>query len=179
MEGVEPERLVMIDECGVNLAMTRAYGRSASGVRLEESVPCNKGKNVTVVAAGRLSGVEASMSFERSQTIALFELFVEVILLPTLNPGDVVVCDNLRAHVQSDAEHLIESVGAELVFLPAYSPDFNPIVQCWSKIKASVRKAKARTSTALDAALTSAFKTVSCSYLRGWFQHCGYSLSPI
>jgi transposase len=173
----DPQRLVWIDEMGVHRTMTRAYGRAPRGQRVHEAVPGDKGKTVTVIAAGRLSGIEARMSLEGTMTADVFEGFVEEVLVPTLTAGDIVLFDNLAAHVTSDAEELLAAHGVEVILMPAYSPDLNPIALCWSKIKAHLRSAKARTREALDEALTAAFKSVSLSNWQGWFQHCGYRLS--
>jgi transposase len=174
MAVLEADRLVFIDEMGVHCAMTRAYGRAPRGERAIETVPGDKGTNVTVIAAGRLSGIQASMSFDGAMTVELFEGFVEEVLIPTLDPGDVVVYDNLPAHVHSDLEEMLEAIGVDSIKLPAYSPDLNPIEMCWSKIKAIVRGFKPRTRALLDEALTTAFQAVVASDWLGWFRHCGY-----
>ena len=177
MAALERNRLVFIDEMGVHCAMTRSYGRAPRGERAIEAVPGDKGTNVTVIAAGRLSGIEASMSFDGALTVEVFEGFVEEVLIPTLSPGDVVVYDNLPAHIHSELEELLDAAGVDSINLPAYSPDLNPIEMCWSKIKAIVRGIKPRTREALDEALTKAFQAVISSDWIGWFQHCGYELS--
>ncbi|MCH8110194.1 MAG: transposase [Chloroflexi bacterium] len=121
-------------------------------------------------------GISAAMSFEGAMNGAIFRIFVEQVMAPTLKAGAVVVMDNLSAHKVSGIREAIEKTGARLLYLPPYSPDFSPIEQCWSKVKTLLRKAKARTVEALDQAIVDALAQVTISDAQGWFQHCGYSL---
>ena len=178
VEAGDSSRYVVIDEMGVNLAMTRRYGRAPRGERVTERVPSNRGENVTVIGAGRLKGVDASMSFSGSLTSELLEQFAEEVLIPTLTRGDIVFLDNLPAHRDSDIEDILAEYGVTVVWFPAYSPDLNPIELFWSKIKEYVRSKKPRTREALETALFEEFQTVTPSDWRGWFQHCGYRLVP-
>ncbi len=173
---VDPRLLKFIDESGVNLSMTRLYGRAPRGERVVGSVPGDHGPNVTMVGSMGLEGIGAAMSFEGPMNGAVFKVFVEQVLGPTLVEGDVVVMDKLAAHKVVGIEQAIESRGATLVYLPPYSPDFSPIEQCWSKVKTRLRKAKARSVEALDQTIVHALGEVTKSDAKGWFQHCGYAL---
>ncbi len=181
---VDPRLLKFIDESGVNLSMTRLYGRAHRGERVVGSVPGDHGPNVTMVGSIGLEGIGAAMSFEGPMNGAVFKVFVEQVLGPTLVEGDVedprlvgvVVMDNLPAHKVMGIEQAIESRGASLVYLPPYSPDFSPIEQCWSKVKTWLSKAKARDRETLDKAIVDALGEVTTSHTEGWFQHCGYAI---
>jgi transposase len=121
-----------------------------------------------------LDGVRASFSVDAATDADIFQVFVEQVLRPALRPGDVVIWDNLPAHKSTDLQPVLASAGARLLPLPPYSPDFNPIEQCWSKVKELLRSAQARTTMALQQAIDHAFAAVTASEARGWFQHCGY-----
>lgn len=168
------QRLLFIDETGINLSMTRAYARAPMGERAVQSVPKNWGDNVTVVAALTLDGIVAPMTLLGAMTSRAFEAYVEQCLAPELRPGDVVVLDNLNVHRTSRIGELIEKAGARRVLLPGYSPDFNPIEPAWSKLKALLRKAGARTLSRLSRALRAALLAITPDDSRGWFSHCGY-----
>jgi len=129
-----------------------------------------------MVGSMGLEGISAAMSFEGPMNGAVFTVFVEQVLGPTLVEGDVVVMDNLPAHKVVGIEQAIESRGATLVYLPPYSPDFSPIELCWSKVKTWLRKDKARDGEALDKAIVDALGEVTKSDAKGWFQHCGYAV---
>jgi transposase len=168
--------LKFIDESGVNLAMTRLYGRAPKGERVIDAVPQNYGQNVTMLGALSIGGLEAVMTVEGATDADVFLAYVEHVLAPTLRPGDIVVMDNLRAHKVAGVQHAIAGCGARLLYLPPYSPDLSPIEPCWSKLKAFLRVVKARTREALDAAITHALATVTAADARGWFAYCGYAL---
>lgn len=168
------ERLKFIDEAGSNLALTRLYGRAAPGARIAEGVPQNYGENVTMLAAIGLGGLSAPMTVNGAVDGAVFLAYVREVLSPTLRAGDVVVMDNLKAHKVAGVREAIEACGARLEYLPPYSPDLNPIEKCWSKVKTYLRKAKARTREALEAALKEALLTITEADARAWFAHCGY-----
>jgi transposase len=167
-------RLKFIDES--NIAMTRLWGRAPKGQRVLGSVPQNWGRNVTMLAALSASGVCAVMTVEGATDTEVFCAYVEQVLSPTLSAGDIVVMDNLSAHKAEAVGRMIAGRGAELLYLPPYSPDLNPIERCWSKIKTALRAAKARTSERLNEAIKQAFETVTESDARAWFKHCGYAL---
>ena len=169
-------RLKFIDESGVNLAMTRLYGRAPRGERVLDAVPRNYGPNVTMLGALGMQGITAVMTVEGATDADVFLAYVEHVLAPRLQPGDSVVMDNLRAHKVAGVQSAIAAQGAHVLYLPPYSPDLSPIEQCWSKLKTYLRKAKARTREALDIAMTEALATISVSDARSWFQQCGYAL---
>lgn len=156
--------------------MTRRYGRARRGKRVHDSVPKNFGRNVTILGALSCTGLDAVMSVEGATDTAVFRAYVEQVLVPTLVAGDIVVMDNLSAHKVSGIREAVEVAGATLLYLPPYSPDYSPIENCWSKLKTSLRKAKARTREALDDALKQAIESITDTDAKGWFKHCGYPL---
>lgn len=169
-------RLKFLDEAGSNLAMTRLYGRGAKGERVIETVPHNYGENITMLATLSLSGIAAPMTINGAVDGAVFKVYIEKVLSPTLQAGDVVIMDNLPAHKVTGIRELIEGCGAKLIYLPPYSPDLNPIEKCWSKIKTYLRKAKSRTRVELEKALQKALLLISEEDARGWFKSCGYAI---
>lgn len=177
MAGGDLTRLKFVDESGVNLALTRLFGRAPRGERVTDSVPKNYGENVTMLGALSLQGVEALMTVNGATDSEVFLAFVREVLAPTLDEGDVVIWDNLGAHRSQAVREAVDARGAMLLFLPPYSPDMNPIERCWSKIKTYLRAAKARTREALEEAIKQALATVTESDARAWFEHCGYALN--
>jgi transposase len=174
--GIDPSRLVFVDESGTNTAMDRTHGRAPSGLRVDGPVPHGHWKVVTLTAAVRLGGVPeaACLTFHGATNTACFETYVGECLVPTLRPGDIVVMDNLSCHKTAEVARLIAAAGAEVRYLPAYSPDLNPIERLFSKLKAALRKAKARTVDALVTAIGEALRAVTPTDIRGWFAHSGY-----
>lgn len=154
--------------------MARMYGRSARGERCRAPVPHGHWKTTTFVGALRLSGVTAPMTLDGAMNGAAFLAYVEQVLVPTLRPGDIVVMDNLPAHKPPAIREAIERAGAELRFLPPYSPDFNPIEMAFSKIKALLKKAAARTVASLWEAIRDAIDAVTPADCRGFFTAAGY-----
>lgn len=175
--GLDLERLKFVDESGVNLALTRLFGRAPKGERVVDAVPKNYGENVTLLGALSAAGVEALMTVNGATDGEVFLVFVREVLSPTLRAGDIVIWDNLGAHRSQAVRQVIEAKGAQLLFLPPYSPDMNPIERCWSKIKTYLRAAKARTRASLDSAIKGALATVTESDARARFAHCGYALN--
>ena len=172
---VSPEQLVFVDEMGVHTSLAPLYGYSRKGERLYLQAPRNRGKNITLVASISLEeGIGESMAVEGPTTKEVFEAYLEGFLAPTLRPGQIVVMDNLGAHKPKRVRELIEERGAELVYLPAYSPDFNPIEEAFSKVKELLRRAGARTREALLEAMGVALKAVTSRDALGFFKHCGY-----
>jgi transposase len=171
-----PQRFKFIDESGVNLAMTRLYGRAPRGVRVVGSGPQNYGANVTLLAALSRQGTAALMTIDGATAAEVFRADVEHVLGPTLVPGDIVIMDNLRAHKVAGLRERIEACGAQRLYLPPYSPDLSPIEPCWSKLKTLLRTARARTRDALEAAIQQVLAAVTSSDARDWFRHCGYAL---
>ncbi len=168
------EHLKFIDESGAHLGLTRLYGRAAPGERVTVGTPGYSGKHYTLVAAVSLSEVSATSVLEGGMTGEAFDAYVAQILAPTLRPGDIVLIDNLNVHKRETAQQLIAAHGARLEFLPPYSPDLNPIEQCWSKVKTVLRKLKARTFDELVEALGIAFASITVHDLQACFAHCGY-----
>jgi transposase len=171
---VDPERLVFVDEMGVHTSLAPLYGYAPKGDRLRLSVPRNRGKNTTLLASITLGGMGETMAVEGSTDRGVFEAYVEHALAPTLGAGGVVIMDNLPAHKPKRVRELIEERGCELIYLPAYSPDLNPIEEAFSKIKGILRRAGARTKEALLEALGEALSAVSAQDARGYFEHAGY-----
>lgn len=169
-------RFKFVDESGINLAMTRSYGRAPPGQRVPDAVPKNYGDNVSVLGSLSCTGLEAVMTVNGATDAAVFLTYVEYVLVPTLVPGDIVVMDNLGAHKVKGVRKSIEAAGATLLYLPPYSPDWSPIEPCWSKLKTYLRAAKARTRERLDEVLKCALDTVTAADARGWFMHSGYAL---
>jgi len=173
---LDAARFKFIDESGVNLAMTRLYGRAPRGERVVGTVPQNFGANVTMLAALGSHGVEAVMTIDGATDAEVFRVYVAQVLRPTLRPGDLVIMDNLRAHKGAGVREAIEQAGAQVLYLPPYSPDLSPIEPCWSKLKTALRAAKARTREALEDAIAQALATITVSDAHSWFHHCGYAL---
>lgn len=174
LKQLDGRKLVVIDECGSNIGLTPLYARAPQGARAYGSVPRNRGKNTTLIAALGWSGMGESMIIEGSTTAAAFELYIEEILAPSLTEGQIVIMDNLAAHKGKKVEQLIEARGCQLLFLPGYSPDLSPIEETFSKVKAYLRRAGARTREALQEALCQALLTVTAQDAQGWFRHCGF-----
>ena len=155
--------------------MTRLRGRSPKGERLVCHAPHGHWSTTTMIASVRLDGTTACMTIEGSTNTEVFRAYVREVLVPSLHPDDIVVMDNLGAHKNDDTIALIEQAGAHVRFLPAYSPDLNPIEMMWSKVKALLRKAQARTHPDLLKAVASALSAVTRDDALGWFSACGYS----
>src|SRR5215203_4953096 len=171
----DARRLVFVDESGFNTSMTRLRARAPKGKRAYGKVPRNRGKNTTLIAAITLEGAMGeSMTVEGATDALAFEAYVEHFLAPSLCEGQVVVLDGLGAHRTEKVRELVQARGADLVFLPSYSPDFNPIEEAFSKIKQFVRKAGARVREALVEAIGRALATVTPEDAAGWFAHAGY-----
>jgi len=172
---VDPQRLVFVDECSTNVRLAPLRARAPKGERAFGKAPKNWEKNVTLISSISLKGgMGASMSIEGSADGEAFLPYVEHFLCPSLRRGQIVVMDNLQVHKMKEVRELIEERGCELVFLPSYSPDFNPIEQAFSKVKELLRKAKARSFEALVGATGRALSAVSKEDALGFFTHCGY-----
>jgi transposase len=154
--------------------MARRHGRAVRGERLRMSVPHGHWKTTTFVGALRLTGMTAPMVLDRAMTGAWFLAYVEQVLSPTLTPGDIVIMDNLPAHKSAAVRRAIEATGAELRLLPPYSPDFNPIENAFAKLKALLRRAAARTVTALEGAIAEAIDTFTPAECANYFTAAGY-----
>ena len=169
------DKLVFIDESGAKTNMTRLYGRAKQGQRAVDNAPASHWCTTTMISSMRLDGSTACMVVDGATTTDIFKAYAEQILLPTLKAGDIVVLDNLSAHKNQAIREVIESAGAELWFLPPYSPDLNPIEKMWSKVKAILRTLKARTEESLIKAIAKALEAVTASDAKGWFKSCGYT----
>jgi transposase len=167
-------RLVFVDESGFHIAMDRLRARAPRGKRAYGKVPRNRGKNLTLIASLSLYGMGEAMCVEGATDALAFEVYIEHFLAPTLEEGQVVVFDKLGAHKPQRVRELIEAKGAEVLFLPSYSPDLNPIEEAFSKIKGIVRKLGARTHEALTEAIAQALSATTPQDAAGWFNHCGY-----
>jgi transposase len=171
---LEASRFVFVDEMGTNTSLSPLYGWSRVGERLRLRVPKNWGKNVTLLSSMSVRGMGPSVAVEGATTRAVFEAYVEQALAPSLWPGQVVVMDNLSAHKGGRVRELLEERGCELLYLPPYSPDLNPIEEAFSKVKGLIRRAEARTREALVEAMGKALSAVSARDARGFFEHSGY-----
>ena len=172
---LDARRLVFIDESGANITLARRYGRAPRDHRCHGSAPRNYDENLTLFASLSLEGMQAAMLLDGAADTASFQVYVEHILVPTLRPRQLVILDNLSVHKQAPIRAAIEAAGCRVLFLPAYSPDFNPIEQAFSKIKAYLRRVGARTKESLEAAIGEAINLVSTSDATGYFHHCGYT----
>jgi transposase len=172
MRTTAPERLIFLDESGVTTSMTRLRARCVGGRRIPEATPGGHWKILTVLGAMSLRGMIATMTIEEPTDADIFLAYVEQVLCPTLKPGDVVVMDNLSSHKVAGVRERIEACGAEVLYLPPYSPDLNPIEKAWAKIKQILRSAKARTKEALEVAIADALKQISPENASAWFRHC-------
>ncbi len=171
---LDPSRLVFVDEIGTHTSLASLYVYSPIGERAFFKIPRNRGKNTTLLTSINQGGMGPSMAVEGATTSRVFETYVKRLLAPTLRPGQVVVMDNLGAHRPRRIRELIEAKGCELIYLPPYSPDFNPIEEALSKVKHLLRKSGARTKEALIEAMGRALAAVSAGDVRGFFAHCGY-----
>lgn len=176
---LDAKRLVFLDECGSNIALTPLYGWARKGERVIGSVPRNRGKNTTLIASLGWQGIGEWLIIEGATTAAVFEQYIEQVLAPQLSSGQIVVMDNLSCHKGEKVRQLIEARGCQVLFLPAYSPDLSPIEEAFSKLKAFLRRVEARTHEALQEAITQALLTITAQDAHGWFGHCGYQpLAP-
>lgn len=156
--------------------MTRLRGRALRGHRLHAAAPCGRWQSTTMISSIRLDGTTACMHLSGAADTAAFVAYIGEVLCPTLRQGDIVVMDNLAVHKSPAVLELVRAVGAEVRFLPAYSPDLNPIEKMWSKIKGLLRSAEARTPEQLDEAISMAFSKITAKNAMGWFASCGYSI---
>jgi transposase len=175
-ERLNAGRLVFVDEMGTNTSLSPSYAWAKKGQGAFYSVPRNRGANTTVLASMSVEGMGPCLAVTGSTTAMVFEAYVERVLCPSLRSGQVVVMDNLTAHKTERIKGLIEQRGCELLYLPPYSPDFNPIEEAFSKVKRLLRKVESRTGEALVEAIGGAISTVTTKDARGFFEHCGYGM---
>ena len=167
---------MFLDESGAKTNMTRLRGRAPRNKRLHAAAPCGRWQSTTMIAAIRLDGTTACMHLPGAMDTEAFVTYASEVLCPGLRPGDIVVMDNLSVHKSPKFAELVEKAGAEVRFLPAYSPDLNPIEKMWSKIKGLLRSAEAWTQEKLDEAISLAFSKVTAKDAAGWFASCGYAI---
>jgi transposase len=173
---LDVRRLVFVDECGTHASLAPLYAWAPRGRRAYAKVPRNRGKNTTLLASMSAEGMGPCVAVEGTTTAEVFEAYVEQALAPTLKEGQSVVMDNLSAHKGKKVRQLVEARGCQLLFLPPYSPDLNPIEEAFSKVKASLRRARARSRETLVEAIGRAISGVTVRDARAFFEHCGYRL---
>ena len=170
----DPQRFVFVDEMGANTSLSVLRAWSRRGERAHCSVPRNRGKNTTLLASISVEGMGPTLAVEGVTDGKVFEAYLEGVLAPSLRRGQIVVMDNLSVHKSERIKELIEERGCELLYLPPYSPDLNPIEEAFSKIKRILRKAEARSREALVEAMGKALDAITTHDARGFFEHCGY-----
>lgn len=166
---------MVLDECGTHTSLTPLYGYAPRNQRLRARVPRNRGENVTLLCALTTTGFIAEVVFNGALNQAIFETYVEQVLAPALVPGQIVIWDNLNVHKSARARQIIEAKGCQIVFLPAYSPDFSPIELAFSQLKAYLKRVGQRAREALVAAIGEALTRLTSDQARAFFTHCGYS----
>jgi transposase len=174
---LKPTDLVFVDESGSNFALTLRYGWALRGQRAWGKAPIKRGQNTTLLAAMTHEGLLASMTVEGAANTEAFLTYLDQVLCPALRPGQVVVMDNLQVHKAEAVRQRIEACGCRRLFLPRYSPDFNPIEGAFSKLKTFLLRVQARTREGLEAAIGAGLQTITAQDARGWFAHCGYPLA--
>jgi len=172
---IRAENLVFLDESGIATNLVRAYARAPRGERANGTAPYGRWERLTVFGAVSLTGFGACMTLDGAADTDAMLAFVQHVLTPTLVPGQVVVLDNLNVHKAARVRDLIEAAGCTLIFLPPYSPDFNPIEQAWSKLKALLRGIGAHTKDTLQSALHDVLDAITATDAHGWFGNCGYA----
>jgi len=172
-----PSRLIFLDESGANLSFCRDYARILGGERIKMPKPHARGNYYSLIGAIGLDAVKAALYGKWATNGVTFLTFIRECLVPTLETGDIVLMDNVSFHKSVGVKEAIESVGATLVLLPPYSPDFSPIENMWSKIKSILRKLAPRTEKQFKKAVSVAFSSITKKDLAGWFKHCGYSVT--
>jgi transposase len=177
MAGIDPAQLVFIDECGATTQLTRTRGRCPIGRRLIAPIPHGHWKVLTTIGALSLRGMVAAVTVDAPTDAEIFRRFVTDALVPALRPGQWVIMDNLQSHKAAGIQQAIEAAGARVLYLPPYSPDFNPIEPAWSKIKQYLRSIAARTVDGLGAAVGEAIRLINAADAEGFFGHCGYATS--
>ena len=173
---MEIDKLVFLDESGTNTGMTRLYGRAPSDERIVDYTPDVRFERTSILSSVRMNGELVPFVYEGALNGDLFKAYILQFLVPTLKNGDIVIMDNLTSHKVAGVVEPIIAFGAKVVYLPPYSPDFNPIEMMWSKVKSYLRKVKARTKESLEKAIAEALYHISQNDIWGWFAECGYSI---
>jgi transposase len=171
---LNPTKLVFLDESSINLGMTRLYGRAPVNERVNDYVPDVRFQRLSILSTVRLGGAQVPFVFDGTLNKELFKKYVEIFLVPTLSVGDILLLDNSSVHKANGVLDPIIERGVTVLFLPPYSPDFNPIEMLWSKMKSFLRKEKARTHETLVEAIKLALKSISVDDIHAWFKHDGY-----
>ena len=172
----DPRMMIFLDETSTPTTMTPLRARSLRGTRVVDRIPRGKWESVTLLATLTPTGLGPGFQFTGALDRDAFEAFVEELLVPSLTPGQTVVLDNLSVHKSATARALIEAAGCTLIFLPTYSPDFNPIEQAFANLKQALRRAAARTVDAILTATEAAYPLITPTDTRGFFRDCGYNL---
>lgn len=170
----QQEDWIFVDECATHIALTSLYARSPRGTRAVGKVPRNYGANTTLIASLSATGMGEALILDGAADARAFEIYIEQVLAPSLQPGQTVVMDNLSAHQGARVRQAIEAKGCRLLYLPSYSPDLSPIEQAFSKLKTCLRRTGARTREALHVAIAQALEAITAQDARDWFIHCGY-----
>jgi transposase len=179
MSDIPAERLVFLDESGVTTKMARTHARAPRGQRAYGSIPLGSWQRLTVLGALACEGLVATMSIEASPSTSVLLAYLEQVLVPKLlqvKPDAILMMDNLRPHRAREVRDLLDQAGIRLMYLPRYSPEFNPIEQAWAKVKERLKAKAARSLEALEAELKPALDTITAQDARGWFRHAGYAL---
>ena len=171
------DRLIFLDETCAKTNLARLYGRTLGGARVNDSAPAGHWNTTTLIAAVSAAGAQAPLLFNGALDGCAFEVYVRDVLVPTLREGDVLVMDNLSAHKHPAARKLIEAAKVTILDLPPYSPDLNPIEKMWSKLKACLRKLRARSFEDLVEAVAAALKQITAQDALGWIKACGYIIN--
>jgi transposase len=172
IQSIPPERLIFQDESGVTTSMTRLYGRAPRGIRIHETTPGGHWQILTILSAMNLRGMLATMTVPAATDAEIFLAYLDHVLCPKLTPGDVVVLDNLSSHKVHGVRERIEQCGAEILYLPPYSPDLNPIEKAWAKLKQHLRTVKSRSNEELQNAIAQALPLITTENAKAWFRLC-------
>jgi transposase len=173
---LDASQFVFLDECGSNIALTPRYARAPRGARAHGHAPRNWGTNVTLLATLTPAGIGPSLVVEGATNTQVFETYISELVVPALQPGQIVVLDNLSVHKSSTVREAIEACGCQVLFLPSYSPDFTPIEQAFSKLKQFLRRVGARTKDTLFEAIGHGLDAITADDARNWFAHCSYEV---
>ena len=174
ISGLKSSDLVFLDESSCNTDMTRRYAYSVGGTRAVDSAPISKPKSTTILSSIQLDGTMLYTTYSGGTTAEKFKNYLENTLIPRLAKNSIVIMDNMKSHHAKDVKKCLDERKVNYLYLPPYSPDFNPIEKLWSKIKAILRKLKARTPEQLPLAIKEAFSAVTPSDCAGWFRFCNY-----
>jgi transposase len=176
LKDIDIENLVALDESSINLGYTRLYGRAKTYERINEGIIDVRFERQSILSTVRLNGGMCPIMFSGTLDKELFAQYIKTQLLPTLSSEDIVLLDNSSVHTSALVKNTFEECGIKYLYLPRYSPDYNPIELLWSRMKSILRKLKARTKDKLESAIKYALDSVEVGFIEGWFRHCGYGL---